>query len=358
MSDLIPGVESQFLKNIQPGDDVLFYFSGYSAEVIDDDTYLLPADFDPDGSADLQDRAWRLTRVMQKVDQKKAGLRIYVIDAGRVINRAVRGASGAGMISPDLSDSASTLVCFPAFPNRTVSNPGGALTEALIREISRPESALTGVFARIKEDVAAATNNQQIPYEVDNIVGSDFYFRPPEAAAEVRHPAPPGTPPPPDTHGLELHRFYRYEPAAGSFTPLEAQQSAMRTHVKALGYAGATTGVKLNGMASPVRVKAGQEQAFAVRTVEGELITGELFQSLYNAQSKSGARIVTLGVAGSFGVHARTLTGVPIDVARIDRTTLRITPRKPLAPGEYVFLAPSQWQAGSAVAAFCFGVDP
>src|SRR4051812_44359312 len=46
-SDFKRAYEQPFLTNIQPGDTVLFYYAGYAVQVADDDSYLLPVDFEP-----------------------------------------------------------------------------------------------------------------------------------------------------------------------------------------------------------------------------------------------------------------------------------------------------------------------
>lgn len=106
--------ESEFLQKVRPGDVCLFYYSGHAAQIVDDDDYLLPVDFPPDSDKAMEDRAFRLTRLIQDLDQKQASLKILIIEAPRRIATIIKGSSGIGLGMPDIRASKGTLVALAA----------------------------------------------------------------------------------------------------------------------------------------------------------------------------------------------------------------------------------------------------
>src|ERR1700693_2964901 len=71
-------LESEFLQTVHKGDICLFYYSGHGAQIIDDDDYLLPVDFPPGSDKEMQDRAFRLTKLIEHLENKQVSLQILI----------------------------------------------------------------------------------------------------------------------------------------------------------------------------------------------------------------------------------------------------------------------------------------
>ena len=192
----------EFLKSVRPGDVALFYFAGYSTFIEDDDNYLLPVDFAPSATGDLQDRALRLKVVEHAFGRAdKPGLKLYVIEAARQIDVPLAAVNGSvpepGLMAPDMDPGLTpeSLFLMPAAARRPVSGEFGLMTRALAREIQKPDSRLQDVLARTKRDVFADSGGKQVLSVLDGTL-DDFRFHaaPPAPAPRETAAAPPPKP--------------------------------------------------------------------------------------------------------------------------------------------------------------------
>lgn len=187
--------ETQFLASVHQGDFCLFYFSGHAAQIEGDDDYLLPVDFQPASDQAMEDRAVRLTRLIQDLDQRQASLKIFVIEAPRRTPTIIRGASGVGLSMPDIRSSKGTLVALAAGVGQFVippQNPNGIgiFTQRIAGDIGKPGLRLSSLFDEAKQEVGRGTNQQQLPDWNDTVLPDGFYFHEPIAAKIVEPPPP------------------------------------------------------------------------------------------------------------------------------------------------------------------------
>src|SRR5438094_5992701 len=99
-ADFKRAYEQPFLSNIQPGDTVVFYYAGYAVQVADDDSYLLPVDFEPQSPKEMEDRSYRLGRMFDALERSKAGLKVVIVEAGSAIDTPISGTS-PGLMAPE-----------------------------------------------------------------------------------------------------------------------------------------------------------------------------------------------------------------------------------------------------------------
>jgi sulfatase modifying factor 1 len=176
--------ESEFLQTVHPGDVCLFYYSGHGAQIIDDDDYLLPVDFPPDSDKEMEDRAFRLTRLIEHLNQKQVSLKILIIEAPRRIPTVIRKSSGVGLGMPDIRSYKGTLVALAAGVSHYIVGPPkpgdvGWFTRAVADRISRPGLKLTDFFYDAKQEVGRNTDQRQLPEWTDSVLPEGFYFTPP-----------------------------------------------------------------------------------------------------------------------------------------------------------------------------------
>jgi formylglycine-generating enzyme len=170
--------ESSFVNEVQPGDAVVFYYSGYAIQG-DDDNYLLPVDFEPQDKSDLEQRAYHLSRIEQKVDARRASLKIFMLESFRALDAPIAGIGPPGLMAqPEVSPD--SLFAFAASPGQVVSKTTpGLFTKAIVRNLAQAGLHISDVFGNAKREVAASTNAAQNPFIQDNILHPDFYFHPP-----------------------------------------------------------------------------------------------------------------------------------------------------------------------------------
>src|SRR5271155_4095497 len=129
-------IESDFLQTVQPGDVCVFYFSGHATQIVNDDDYLLPVDFPPESDKEMEDRAFRLKRLIEDLDQKQASLKILIVEAPHRIATVIRKETGIGLGMPNIRTSKGTLVALAAGAGHFIvatSKPGdiGLFTRSL-----------------------------------------------------------------------------------------------------------------------------------------------------------------------------------------------------------------------------------
>ena len=187
----LTGGEAALLSDLQPGDICVVYYSGYAVHD-EEENYLLPVNFDPQSTRELKSRAYLLTRLLQKLEDRSVALKIFFLEASRQIPIAITGSSGAGLLAPD-SASPETVFSFAAMPRQTsppsAQGASGYYTRAVASNISEPGLSLAGVLERIRVEVGRESQQAQIPFLFSNVLAQGFFFHAPK-------PKPPEPLPP------------------------------------------------------------------------------------------------------------------------------------------------------------------
>jgi formylglycine-generating enzyme required for sulfatase activity len=195
---------NKFMRELRPGDLCLVYYAGYAVQGMPDDqhpdvtpdNYLLPVNFDPASTADIEQRAYHFKRLRDMLEDQKAALKIFIIDASPQIDAPIAGvrAGDIGLMEPPIQGSHETLYVSPAFPNQWApAVPEGStspLTAAILRHIAEPGLTVDELFAKVKKDVGSSSGDAQIPDIRSSVVMETFYFHDPVKVAS----APPSEP--------------------------------------------------------------------------------------------------------------------------------------------------------------------
>jgi sulfatase modifying factor 1 len=171
--------EQPFLNSIKPGDTVLFYYAGYAVQVANDDTYLLPIDFEPASPKKMEDRSYRLGRMFDGLDMSKAGLKIVIVEAGTAPGVQIPGTS-PGLMAPE-HVSNDTLITYSTGPGKTLPRATATtdlFTQTLARKMSQPGLRILDVFNNTRREIAAGPGAEQLPFLQGDVVQSDFEFIP------------------------------------------------------------------------------------------------------------------------------------------------------------------------------------
>ncbi len=182
MPALLTRDEAAFLKQVQPGDVVFVYYSGHIVQGSDQDDYLVPVNFDPATELNSSTAA-SLTRILQDMVDRKAGLKIVMLEGPRALETRLRGAGDVGLLSPDLRDSGETLFAMSAQLGQVVTPPAppatALFTKAVVERLGQPGLAPDQVFEQARREVGRLTNQRQLPFVNSSVVSDSFCFHAP-----------------------------------------------------------------------------------------------------------------------------------------------------------------------------------
>lgn len=167
----------------------LVYFAGHGIEV-GGVNWLMPTDVRAATDRDLEYEAVRLDTVLRAVENAKR-MRIVILDACRdnPFSRSMRrvgGAASRSLVSRGLAavEVNETLVVYAAKEGTTASDGTGAnnspFASSLAKRLPEPGAEISILFRRVRDDVIAATNGAQEPFQYGSISGQEFYFIPPQ----------------------------------------------------------------------------------------------------------------------------------------------------------------------------------
>ena len=177
----------------------LFYYAGHAAQV-DWRNYMLPvaAALDPsagDLAGKVAQQAMDLSEVLNRMGTMQSRINIVILDACRdnpfttqalAVSAAASRSTGKTpfQVSAGLAQNFApprTFLAYATAPGQVASDGAGRnspYSGALIAALSVPNLKLEDVFKRVRNSVAEATSQEQIPWD-NSSVFDDFYFRVP-----------------------------------------------------------------------------------------------------------------------------------------------------------------------------------
>ncbi len=203
MNDALDG----FVRRIDKGDEVIFYFSGHGSQPPQSGPFLLPVDIEVSSERSILRDGVSLEQVVDDLG-RRARFSLVIIDACRddpfrqtSAGRGLAPGSSLSRIEPPKG----TMIIMAASKgqqaldrlsdNDPVAN--GLFTRELVRQMRQPGMSAGEVLKRVRANVeraAQSVNHAQRPSLVDES-SSDFFFhlgRPGSAAAVAA--APPSSP--------------------------------------------------------------------------------------------------------------------------------------------------------------------
>lgn len=198
----------EFGSELASGGTGLFYYAGHGIQV-SGENYLIPVDAEIPQEDEIAYAAVSLGLVLGKMAMAKNDLNIVILDACRnnPFARSWRGYrdvgnnDGLARISPPTG----TLVLYATEPGKVASDGAGRnglFTEALLKQIKRPNVEYDQMVRALSADVWQKSNRKQLPWKEGNSL-QDFYFWPstaqqstPNSTAAIPKPTPLPTPPP------------------------------------------------------------------------------------------------------------------------------------------------------------------
>src|SRR5215470_11556580 len=178
-------------------DMAVFYYAGHGVE-IEGNNWLLPTDAELKSDLDARTEAIGLQSAMEAVSAAKT-LGLVILDACRNnpfsnMRRAVvtRSVQMLGLAPVQPSDN--VLVAYAA-RDGTVAGDGtghnSPYAAALLKHIETPGLEVDFLFRNVRDDVMAATKNEQQPFVYGSLSSDQIYFKTPPAGAVAADPKPP-----------------------------------------------------------------------------------------------------------------------------------------------------------------------
>jgi uncharacterized caspase-like protein len=204
----------QFSEVLSRADVALFYFAGHAAQV-DWHNYILPVaaklEVKKGGAvsqltSQVAQEAIDLDDVLKRLEAAEKKLNIVILDACRdnpftakaLEATRTRSAGSAPIpVSAGLAPPSApprTFVAYSTAPGQVASDGVGKnspYSGALIKALKVPDLKLEDVFKRVRNDVATATQFEQIPWD-NSSVFDDFFFRIPSSVAAAEKAAKKG----------------------------------------------------------------------------------------------------------------------------------------------------------------------
>lgn len=183
-----------FRQTVQGGDEVVVYFAGHGVQLANTN-YLLPTDIRGQNEEEVKDESIPLQRVLDDMQERRAGFLLAIIDACRdnPFRTATRSANTRGLAPT--SAATGQMIIFSAGTGQQAldklghndTDRNGLFTRLLLREIRKPGQPIDRIVRSVRTEVARlakSVGHEQTPAVYDQTLG-DFYFIP--AAANLRN---------------------------------------------------------------------------------------------------------------------------------------------------------------------------
>ena len=180
-------------------DMAVFYFAGHGVE-IDGNNWLLPTDAELKSDVDTRTEAIGLRSAIDAVAAAKT-LGLVILDACRnnpfstMRRAATRSVQMLGLAPVAPADN--VLVAYAARDGTVAADGAGRnspYAAALLKHIETPGLEVDFLFRNVRDDVMAATKNEQQPFVYGSLSSTEIYFK----AAPVRPATAGDATPPPD----------------------------------------------------------------------------------------------------------------------------------------------------------------
>ena len=164
-------------------DWAVVYYAGHGMEM-QKTNYLLPVDARLKSDRDVEDEAVALDRVLVAIEGAKK-MRIVILDACRdnpFLAQMARslGTRSVGRGLARIEPHRGTLVAYAARDGEVALDGTGGNSPfviALAKHVSSPGIEIGKLFRLVRDDVLAATGDQQEPFVYGSLPGPDFFFR-------------------------------------------------------------------------------------------------------------------------------------------------------------------------------------
>jgi uncharacterized caspase-like protein len=183
-----------FLRKSASAKIALIFYAGHGLQV-EGRNYLVPIDAKLEAASDLNYETVKLDDILDSLNADPSRANIIILDACRD-NPLARtfaahlGASRSAAVSTGLAAystvGSGTLIAFSTAPGQVALDGDGAnspFTEGLLKYLATPGLEVRQMLTRVRDDVARATHDRQLPWDNSSLRGDVYLASAPDAAA-------------------------------------------------------------------------------------------------------------------------------------------------------------------------------
>jgi uncharacterized caspase-like protein len=170
----------RFTETIGSNDLILFYFAGHGKQM-EDQNYLLPADYEYDYRGYerdyIGDHAINVQYIMRKFDKTKCRITVYIFDCCRNLVRTRATNTNQGLLP--MNAPSQTLIVYACAPGKAVldetrNDRNGSFIENLLKHIETPNRDIEDIMKNVANDVNIETHGVQLPYRTSSLTKSVY----------------------------------------------------------------------------------------------------------------------------------------------------------------------------------------
>ena len=217
-----------FASSIKPGDEVVVFYAGHGVQV-KGVNYLPAVDADIQSEEDVPLNSLNLNTLMERLDEAKAGLKLFFLDACRNNPYARSFRSGDRGLARVSAAPSGTLIHFATRPGSVAADGSGAnglYTSLLLRHIDTPNTPVETMLKRVAAAVEAESKGQQEPWTEGSIRGEFFFNAGGTTLASVKPEPIRHTMQPSQAAGVSLEDLEREETIRKEWAAWQARMKA------------------------------------------------------------------------------------------------------------------------------------
>ncbi|PJK29720.1 caspase family protein [Minwuia thermotolerans] len=181
----------RWLRRAGPDGVALFYYAGHGVQV-SGRNYLLPVEAQILAEGDVDIEAIEAESIMAQMQHANTGVNIVILDACRN-NPFQQGFRSASRGLARMEAPTGTYIAYATAPGQLAMDgdgPNSPFTRHLAAAMVEPGISIEAVFKRVRQRVAAFSEERQIPWSSSSLIG-DFVFNRAAVAGERARPAAP-----------------------------------------------------------------------------------------------------------------------------------------------------------------------
>lgn len=179
----------RWLRRAGPDGVALFYYAGHGVQVAGRN-YLLPVEAQILAEGDVDIEAVEAESILAQMQHANTGVNIVILDACRN-NPFQQGFRSASRGLARMEAPTGTYIAYATAPGQLAMDgdgPNSPFTERLAEAMVEPGLSIEAVFKKVRRQVAAFSEERQIPWSSSSLIG-DFVFTPGAATAQAASPA-------------------------------------------------------------------------------------------------------------------------------------------------------------------------
>lgn len=169
----------EYGKKLEGYDIGLFFYAGHGLQV-NGNNYLIPTDASLSHEDEVEYDCVRADRVLMMMEKAKTKTNLVILDACRnnPFERSWSRSSGGNGLA-FMNAPKGSLIAYATSPGNTASDgsgENGLYTEALLKEINKPNITILEMFQNVRATVVKQSDSKQTPWESTSLIGN-FYFK-------------------------------------------------------------------------------------------------------------------------------------------------------------------------------------